>query len=277
MSEEENDITYEVKGKVTVISLNIPKKLNALNGLQYLKLAKMVEEADKEEDTIVTMIQSSGRFFSAGANFSDGGLANAKSEDLFSHEYWLDKFVARNTYITNLFHTHSKVLVAAVNGPAIGLSAALLALCDLVYVMDDSKFYMLTPFSNLGLVCEGGTSATLFLRLGWSVASEALLFSRPIQGTVLNKLGFINKAYNEYNFKSADDFNAQVFKDISDQFEHLHEDSVLSNKQLMKYARESMIHSANSREVVKGLSKWVEGVPQSKFVQLAQKDIKHKM
>lgn len=271
------DITYEVKDKMTLITLNIPKKLNALNGAQYMKLAKFVEQADKEEDTIATMIQASGRFFSAGANFADGGLASASSEDLFSTDYWLTNFVARNTYITNLFHNHTKVLIAAVNGPAIGLSAALLALCDLVYVMDDTKFYLLTPFSNLGLVCEGGTSATLFLRLGWSKASEALLFARPIQGPELNRLGFINKAYNDYKFNSTEEFNAQVYKDVTDQFENLHEDSILANKQLMKHAREELIHSANSREVIRGLNKWVEGVPQSRFVQLAQKDIKHKM
>lgn len=274
---EQEDISYQVRDKTTIITLNIPKKYNALNGEQYMKLAKFVEQADREEDTLVTMIQSSGKFFSAGANVADKGLAEAKSEDLFSHEYWLSNFVARNTYITNLFHTHRKVLVAAVNGPVIGLSAALLALCDLIYVKNDAEFYLLTPFSNLGLVCEGGTSATLFLRLGWSKASEALLFARPIPGTELNKLGFINKSYNDYKFESTEQFNEQVYKDITSQFEHLHEESILENKQLLKAGREELIHSANSREVVLGLNKWVQGIPQSKFVQLAQKDIKHKM
>lgn len=273
----EDEITYEVKDKTVVITLNLPKKLNALNGEQYMRLARCVEDADNEEDTICTMIQSSGRYFSAGANFSDKGIAEAKSEDLFSHEYWLSKFVARNTYITNVFHNHTKVLVCAINGPVIGLSAALVALCDLVYVMDDRKFYMLCPFSNLGLVCEGATSATLFMRLGWSKASEALLFSRPIPGTELNKLGFINKAYNDHKFNSVEEFNQQVYTDVTNQFKDLHEQSILLNKQLLKANRDQAVHAANSKEVIQGLYKWVEGVPQTRFVQLSQKDIKHKL
>ncbi|EGV65799.1 dodecenoyl-CoA isomerase [Yamadazyma tenuis] len=271
------DIIYEVRDRTVVITLNIPDKLNSLNGEQYMKLARAVEDADNEEGTVVTIIQSTGRFFSAGANFSDKGISQAKTEDLFSHDYWLNKFVARNTYITNVFHNHKKVLVAAVNGPVIGLSAALVALCDLIYVKDDTQFYILCPFSNLGLVCEGATSATLFMRLGWSKASEALLFARPIQGPELTRLGFVNKAYNDYKFASTEEFNAQIYKDVVAQFENLHEASIFLNKELLKVNREPAIHAANSKEVVMGLYKWVEGVPQSRFVQLAQKDIKHKM
>lgn len=273
----EVDITYEVRDNTTVITLNLPKKLNALNGEQYMRLARCVEDADKEEDTVCTIIQSTGRYFSAGADFTDKGIAQAKTEDLFSHEYWLSKFVARNTYITNVFHNHSKVLVAAVNGPVVGLSTALVALCDLIYVMDDTKFYLLCPFSNLGLVCEGATSVSLFLRLGWSKASEALLFARPIQGTELKQLGFINRSYNDVKFKSTEEFNQRVYDDVNDQFKNLHFPSIILNKQLLKANREQAIHAANSKEVVTGLYKWLEGVPQSRFVQLAQKDIKHKM
>lgn len=94
-----------------------------------------MERADREEETVCTLIQSTGRYFSAGANIADRGLQESKADELFSHELWLNKFVARNTFLTDLFHNHTKILAAAVNGPVIGLSAALLALCDLVYVM----------------------------------------------------------------------------------------------------------------------------------------------
>ncbi|ABN68046.2 predicted protein [Scheffersomyces stipitis CBS 6054] len=272
---EGEDILYEVRGKVTIITFNIPQKLNALNGEQYLLLAKLVERADKEEDTILTLIQSSGRFFSAGANFADKSLANTDAADLFSHEYWLNRFVARNTYLTELFHNHRKILAAAVNGPVIGLSASLLALCDLIYVKEEKDFYILTPFANLGLVAEGAASATLFLRLGWSKASEALLLAKPISGKDLNNLGFINKTYDG-QFKTTEEFNQAVHDELVNAFENLHFDSIIQNKQLLKSNRDQLITSANSKEVIRGFNKWIEGVPQGRFVQLAQKDIKHK-
>lgn len=55
-----------------------------------------------------------------------------------SHEYWLDEFVAKNVVLTDVFHNHTKVLAAAVNGPIIRVNATLVA-CDLVYVMDETK------------------------------------------------------------------------------------------------------------------------------------------
>lgn len=274
---EGEDILYEVKDRVVVITINMPGVLNAMNGNQYVLLGQLVEKADAEPDTVVTIIQSTGRFFSAGANFADKGLSNAKAEDLFSHKYWLEHFVSRNAWLTSLFSNHKKVLVAALNGPVIGLSAALVALCDLIYVMNDAKFYLLCPFSNLGLVAEGGASASLWMRLGWSKASEAILFARPIPGPELKSLGFINKSYNEHNFKTAEEFNTQIYKDVVHQFKDLHEDSIFKNKQLLKMNRDSLVHSASSHEIIDGFNKWIEGVPQSRFMQLAQKDIKHKM
>lgn len=274
---ESQDITYEVRGKVTVITLNVPQKLNALNGDQYLLLAKLVERADKEEDTVFTLLQSTGRYFSAGANIADKGVVGTNSSDLFSHEYWLNKFVSRNVFLTDLFHNHTKVLVAALNGPVVGLSSSLVALCDLVYAIDEKKVFFLAPFSNLGLVAEGGASATLFLRLGWSRSSEALLLAKPIPGTELNKLGFINKLYHDTKFSSTEEFNQKVYDDIVHASSALHEPLILENKQLLKANRDQLINSASSREVIKGFNKWVEGVPQTRFMQLFQKDIKHKI
>lgn len=274
MSEE--DITYEVRGRTTIITLNLAKNLNALTGAQYQRLGVLMEDAEREEETVLTLIQSSGRYFSAGANFHDPAMLKASGSELFSHEFWFSKFIGRNVWLCNLFHNHTKILAAAVNGPVIGLSTGLLALCDLIYVKEEKDFFLLAPFSNLGLVAEGGTSATLFLRLGWSLASEALLLARPISGKDLNKVGFINRTFDG-QFKTTEEFNQHIYTMLNDQFDNLHEDSIFKNKQLLKANRDTLINSANSAEVIHGFNKWLEGVPQNRFVQLAQKDIKHKI
>ncbi|CAN3373411.1 hypothetical protein DIURU_000340 [Diutina rugosa] len=272
----EEDITYEVRERTTIITLRLPKKLNALTSAHYLRLGKLVQEADEEEDTVATIIQSTGKYFSAGANFADKEIMLAKPEELFSHEFWFQRFVGRNVWITDLFHNHTKILVAALNGPVIGLSAALVALCDLVYVKDLSSTYLLAPFSNLGLVCEGASSSTLFLRLGWSVSSEALLLAKPIYGKTLDKVGLVNESFDG-QFATTEEFNAHIEKKLYEAYKDLHEPSIFFNKQLLKANRDELINSANSREVIKGLNKWIEGVPQSRFAQLAQKDVQHKL
>ncbi|OBA22046.1 ClpP/crotonase [Metschnikowia bicuspidata var. bicuspidata NRRL YB-4993] len=272
----EDTITYAVRGRVTVITLNIPHKLNALNGQQYLQLAKYLQQADDEEDTVCTLLQSTGRYFSAGANFADKALTKAGPDVMFSHEYWLQNFAGRNVYLTDLCHNHKKVLVAALNGPVIGLSSAMVAFCDIVYAIDEDRVNLLAPFSNLGLVAEGGTSATFFLRLGWSKSAEALLFAKPVSGQDLNRLGFFNKVYNGKNY-STEEFNKVVFEDLVSKFDGLYEPSIFANKQLLKANRDQMVNSANAKEAIVGFNRWIEGVPQGRFVEMANKERKHKM
>jgi peroxisomal 3,2-trans-enoyl-CoA isomerase len=108
------------------------------------------------------------------------------------------------------------------------------------------------------------------------LASEALLLARPISGKDLNRVGFINRAFDG-QFKTTEEFNDYIYKMISDQFENLHEDSIFKNKKLLKANRDQLINSANSNEAIRGFRKWIEGVPQAKFAQLAKRDIKHKI
>lgn len=274
---EGQDILYEVRGKVTIITLNNPKKLNSLDKPQYILLAKLIERADKEEDTVLTIFQSTGRYFSAGAQIGGKDMLKLDISVLLSHEYWLDEFLAKNVFLTDVFHNHTKVLAAALNGPVIGMSAALVALCDLVYVMDETKMHIVAPFSDLGLVAEGASSSTFFLRLGWSKAAEVLILGRPISGTELNKLGFINKSYHETKFESVEQFNQTVHDDLVSQFSGLYEPSILANKQLLKVNRDQLINSAASKEVIQTFNNFVLGIPQLRFMEKIQNAREEKM
>lgn len=261
---KEEDITYELKDKFVVITLNAPKKFNALDGAGFIQLTKYVEEADNEEESILTIIQSSGRFFTAGADINAFDLTER------SHDYWLKTFLGLNTWMTDVFHNHTKILVAAINGPAIGAAAGLVALCDLIYVMEESRFSLQFPFARLGLVAEGATSASLFIRLGWSKSAEALLLAKPVSGAELNKLGFINKTYDG-QFKTVEAFNENLQKELHEQFKGLDFDAILQIKQLLKFNRDTAITSSSAKEAVKGFGKWIEGVSQEKIAVLVNK------
>lgn len=93
--------------------------------------------------------------------------------------------------VTEAFYTHPKVLVTILNGPVIGLSAALVAHSDFVYATP--KVYLLAPFTSLGIVPEGASSITFQQRLGPSKAAEALLMSKRLSCDELVACGFINE------------------------------------------------------------------------------------
>lgn len=266
----ESLITYEVKGLAVLITLNNPKKLNALAIPQYDTICKYLERANNEPNTVITLIQSTGRVFSAGANAES--IVGQDSE----LETWLNLSVAKQTFLVQTFLAHKKILAVALNGPAIGLSASFVTLCDLIYVNDLSKTFLLTPFANIGILAEGGTSATLPMRLGWSKAAEALLLSKRISGKDLQNAGMINKHYDG-KFKTAEEFNATVLNELVEATENLHQDSIIQNKQLLQAMFKPVISEVNSQEVSRGVYKWTSGVPIDRFKKLLTGELKHKL
>lgn len=284
------EITYEVKGKTAVITLNVPEVYNALTGSAYRRLEQLVRHAADEPDTLVTLIQSTGKFFSAGANLGSG--AGQVKEDVIDlkqlddpndpKEYEFLKtrtqhaytFGTRNLVATETFYNHPKVLIVALNGPVIGLTASLVALADFVYARDTAWF--LTPFSNIGLAPEGGASFSLVYRLGHSKASELLLSSSKLNADELYRLGFINQVYSSKEYDTPK-FNAAIQKLIEDKFYHLHPESLIISKKLMRQAVAKNYAEANALEVVYGTEQFAKGIPQKRFAALKSGELKHKL
>ena len=61
----DSEILTEYRGKVAIITLNAPKKLNAMSGESYYKLARAMNEVAEREDIYITVLTGKGRFFSA--------------------------------------------------------------------------------------------------------------------------------------------------------------------------------------------------------------------
>ena len=110
-------------------------------------------------------------------------------------KYWTQQFVANNVHNTRSWYQHPKILIVALNGPAVGLSAGLTAHADFIYAAPHT--FLLTPFTSLGLMAEGGASKAFVDRLGISKANEALLMSRKIPAEDLLRVGYVNKIFHE--------------------------------------------------------------------------------
>jgi peroxisomal 3,2-trans-enoyl-CoA isomerase len=98
----EPSILTEYRGKTAIITLNVPKKLNALDGQLYYQLARAMHEVAERDDVCITVLTGKGRFFSAGADVSFGGQVDNSAID--DRQMWLKSFVANNLHITHAFY-----------------------------------------------------------------------------------------------------------------------------------------------------------------------------
>jgi Delta3-Delta2-enoyl-CoA isomerase len=185
--------------------------------------------------------------------------------------------------VTQAFYAHPKILVAALNGPAVGLSAALVAFADFVYAAPHA--FLLTPFTSLGLVAEGGASRALVLRLGVAKASEALIQSRRIGCEDLVRVGFVNEvveagggAAKDGKGMDSDKFLEEVLRIVDDRMgDHLNADSMVKVKALIRAPERDVLDRQNVREVLGGLERFAAGIPQEEFRKLAMGEKRHKL
>ncbi|KAI6778821.1 trans-enoyl-CoA isomerase-like protein [Emericellopsis cladophorae] len=274
MSSSNKVINVEYRGRVAIITIANESKLNALSQPDYYELAQSLREIATHNEVFITVILAKGRFFSAGADVSITRAApSADNPDM--HKHWLQSFVAFNLNICHAFSTHPKILVIGLNGPVIGLSAALTAFADFIYAAPST--FLLTPFSSLGLVAEGGASRALVQRLGPARANEALIMSKRITAPELVQCGYVNKIFETGNGEDAK-FRELVLQEVDDRLgEHLIGSSLIGIKALIRRPELDVIDAQNVKEVFAGLDRFTSGVPQEEFRKIASGEKRHKL
>lgn len=129
-----------------------------------------------------------------------------------------------------------KLFVALVNGPAIGIAATVIALCDIIYASETAYFY--TPFTRLGLCAEGCSSVTFPKIFGTSKANEMLMLNHKMTAKEAYEFGYV----------------AKVYKDVKEIWEKLKQigelpvGSLLANKKLTRKFTIEELEMANLAE-----------------------------
>ncbi|KAF8457241.1 ClpP/crotonase-like domain-containing protein [Terfezia claveryi] len=270
-------ILLTLSGPIAIITLNLPHKLNALSSEAYQHLAHLLRKVADMTDITITLLTGTGRFFSAGADVGSVDSANVPAGNS-PRTFWLQRFSVCNIDVTKSFLTHPKLLIAALNGPAIGLSAALIAHCDFIYAT--SSTYLLTPFTSLGLVAEGGASYTFVRRLGLAKANEALILSKPLPAADLLACGFLNKIYPApADPRDCSSFHKAVLEDVRSEFleRGLNRESMLLVKKLIRGAWEEKLECVNVKEAFMGVERFLSGAPKEEFRNMARGEKKHKL
>ncbi|MCJ1331269.1 hypothetical protein MMC10_007957 [Thelotrema lepadinum] len=274
MSSKTITLTYPTPS-IALITLSNPQKLNALTAADYFLLSTHLRTAAASPAVTVTILTGKGRFFSAGADVTAPRLPGADTSS--PREHFLRGFVANNLELTHAFHSHPKILITALNGPAVGLSAAMTAYSDFVYAAPHA--YLLTPFTSLGLVAEGGASKTFVERLGISKANEALIMSKKISAAELVGTGYVNKVFEGVKPGEDGKFLELVMGEVKERLlgGHLNEGSLVRVKELIRRPGRQAHEAQMVAEVLGGLERFVGGEPQREFEAVASGRKKHKL
>lgn len=179
-------VTLAVAAGAATITLNRPDSLNSWNEQLGRELAAALDQAAGDDAVRAVMITGAGRAFSSGADLSEqragveGGQPDlsARLRELY------------NPIILSIRELPKPVL-AAVNGPAAGIGCSLALACDLI-VAAESAFFLLA-FVNIGLVPDGGVTATLPARAGAARAAEMAMLGERIPAATALEWGLVNR------------------------------------------------------------------------------------
>ncbi|HVC50850.1 MAG TPA: enoyl-CoA hydratase-related protein [Stellaceae bacterium] len=162
-------VTVEQRGPVSIIAIDRPEKLNAINRAVAVDLQQAFAAFDASAQRVAILTGNGGKAFSAGADVTD------------LPELW--------RCVPTVGITTEKPIIAAVSGWCIGGGLVMAMMCDLLVAADSAKFSY--PEGKVGIT--GGMIAGLAARIPHKIAMELMLLGEPISAARAYEAGFANR------------------------------------------------------------------------------------
>jgi enoyl-CoA hydratase len=177
-------VTYAVDGRVGIVTLNRPDKLNAISGDLKKALVERFHEADRDPATSVVVLRAEGRSFCAGYDISPNPARAARRGNALAwHESLTDDVVLEMTP-----WEMKKPVIASVQGHCLGGGCELTMMCDLTVAADDALFgEPEIRFSNVG------PALVMPFIIGFKRAREILYLGDPIDAQTALQYGMVNR------------------------------------------------------------------------------------
>ena len=169
-------------GAVATVLMDQPGNLNSFTPELREQLAGALQDAARDSSVRAIVLGGRGRFFSAGANLKPGGAGARSIREILLKEY---------KPVFDAVLKAPQPVIAAVQGGAAGIGMSLALACDLV-VMEKSAF-LLCPFSNIGLVPDGGSTWMLTRTLGQRAAFEFAISGDRMPASRARELNLVNR------------------------------------------------------------------------------------
>jgi len=184
-------VKYEQHDGVAVITLNRPDAMNSFTSQLSFDLLDALEKAHHDDDIRVVMLTGEGRCFSAGADLKSG----------FEGRHVFGKLQYEYRPVMSAVASMPKAVIAAVPGSAAGIGLSLALTCDLL-IMADSAF-LLSPFTTISLVPDGGLNWLLVRQLGYRRAFQLSIESDRIGAARCVDLGLANRTVPDGELQNA--------------------------------------------------------------------------
>jgi enoyl-CoA hydratase/carnithine racemase len=178
-----DEIEVVADGPLRIITLNRPDALNAVNDPLHTGLARLWPRLSEDYGARAAVLTGAGRAFSAGGDF--GYL-----EELSRDPVLRAKTIAHGRDLVLGMARARVPVVAAVNGPAVGLGCSLVALSDVVYMAESA--YLADPHVQIGLVAADGGPLTWPLHTSLLLAKEYALTGARIGAARAAQMGLAN-------------------------------------------------------------------------------------
>lgn len=183
MSDDAVAVTND--GPVRILTLNRPDSLNAFDEELHQALPRVLADLSLDREARAVVLTGAGRAFSAGGDLE---TFERHAADLELRRRTLR--IGRKLF-DELVGLHLPV-VAAVNGPAVGLGATLVTACDVVFIADHT--FLADPHVTVALVAGDGAAATWPLHVSLLRAKEFLLTGDRVPASVAVEIGLANHA-----------------------------------------------------------------------------------
>jgi 2-(1,2-epoxy-1,2-dihydrophenyl)acetyl-CoA isomerase len=173
-------VKYAQDGTTAVITLNRPDSMNAFTTDLRKDLLTALRKANADDSIRVVILTGEGRCFSAGADLKDGLKRSVK--EMLLQEY---------RPVQEAIASMPKPVIAAVPGSAAGIGLSIALQCDLLIMADNA--FMLSPFTTISLVPDGGLNWLLVRQMGYRRAFQLSVESERIPADRCVELGLANK------------------------------------------------------------------------------------
>jgi len=232
--------TLEVQLQNGVLSLNFnrPKRFNAFNPKMYAEVVEALKLATDHAAVRVVVVTGNGDYYSSGNDLSSFTTGEVSIE---SGVTTLNAFI-------EAFLFFPKVLIAAVNGPAIGVAASTLAHFDFVYASEKATFN--TPFVPLAQSPEACSSVLFPKLMGTHVANEFLLLGKKFSAVEAQKAGLVGEVVKH------EELLPRAFA-VAKQLANSPPESLLESKKLIRNPELlNQLHKVHKKEVEVLAQRW---------------------
>ena len=249
------DIMYEVKQRVALITLCRSEKRNALSFSMIDKLWRTLRDIRNEPKAKVVLIKAEGPVFCAGADLKEMReiQEDTLEENIANSNRWRDLF--------QVLYAFPKMVIAQVDGPAIGGGCGLVSACDFVLATPESTFAC--SEAQIGFI-PAIVMFFIIQRVGEGWAKEILLRGKTLSSERALQMGLVNKIVpKDELFERSKDFAQELIKNNSYFSMETTKQMIqrlrgMPMEEALKYASEMNANARLSDECKEGVASFVE-------------------